>query len=339
MEQAVQEYYGEILKTQDDLQTNCCKCSNENLPEIHKRFLSQIHEEITTKFYGCGSPIPFNIKGCTVLDLGCGTGRDVYLVSALVGPNGKAIGVDMTVQQLQVARKYVDYHKDKFGYSKTNVEFVHGNIENLPIPDGSIDAVISNCVINLANNKETVFNEVYRVLKNGGELLFSDVFSDRRISTDLREDPILYGECLSGALYIEDFRRIMHKLGFLDYRILSKSQIIVENPSIKERLGNIQFYSITVRAFKLESLEDRCEDYGQKVTYIGGLEESPCVFNLDQDHSFPINQAFDVCGNTAEMLSQTRYSRFFDVTPRGIHQGLFDCSKGRNQCNMKSGCC
>ena len=202
MEKSVQEYYGETLKTKDDLQTNACKCSSESFPAIHKKILSQIHEEIRTKFYGCGSPIPFDVKGCTVLDLGCGTGRDVYLTSALVGPNGKAIGVDMTVQQLQVANKYVEYHKEKFGFEKTNVEFIHGNIESLPIPDGTVDVVISNCVINLATSKKIVFKEIYRVLKDGGELLFSDVFADRRISKDLREDPILYGECLSGALYI-----------------------------------------------------------------------------------------------------------------------------------------
>ena len=131
----------------------------------------------------------------------------------------------------------------------------------------------------------------------------------------------------------------MQKVGFLDYRTVSKSQITVENPSIKEKLGNIQFYSITVRAFKLSSLEDRCENYGQQVTYIGGLDESPSVFRLDQDHSFPVNEKIYVCGNTSEILSQTRYSRYFEVTARGTHQGLFDCSKGSNQCDGKSGCC
>ena len=175
-----------------------------------------IHEDIIKKFYGCGSPIPQGILGATVLDLGCGTGRDCFMASAMVGEEGRVVGVDMTDEQIDVAKKYVEHHTKAFGFSKPNVEFRKGIIEDLKssagIEDNSFDCVISNCVINLVADKEKVFREVWRILRPGGEFYFSDVYSDRRIPEDLRKDKVLWGECLSGALYIEDFRRMMARI-------------------------------------------------------------------------------------------------------------------------------
>ena len=134
--------------------------------------------------------------------------------SALVGEKGKVIGVDMTKEQLEVARKHSEYHSKQFNLPQVNTNFLEANIEDLKtagIESNSVDVVVSNCVINLCADKQRVFAEIFRVLKPGGELLFSDVFSDRRISQELREDPTLWGECLSGALYTEDFRRIAQK--------------------------------------------------------------------------------------------------------------------------------
>lgn len=133
--------------------------------------------------------------------------------------------------------------------------------------------MISNCVVNLAVNKKKVFSEIKRVLKPGGELYFSDVYANMRIKEELRKDKILWGECLSGALYIEDFRRMMNELGFSDCRVISKSNITIDNAAVEQQLAGIKFYSITYRCFKLDDLEDRCEDYGQKAKYLGGIEE------------------------------------------------------------------
>lgn len=334
MEEKVQNYYGQTLKSSEDLQTSACKCSSQDLPKEHKKILSKIHDEIMTKFYGCGSPLPPQLKNCTVLDLGCGTGRDVYLASALVGDSGKVIGIDMTDEQLQVANKHIDYHRDKFGYKKTNVEFIKGNIEKLPINDSSIDVVISNCVINLAINKIKVFQEIYRVLKFGGEFYFSDIFSDRRIPYELTQDKILYGECLTGALYFEDFRRLMTSVGFVDFRVISKSPLEIENTEIQKQLNNIKFYSITIRAFKLPNLEDRCENYGHTTKYLGTIEDSPINFKLDKDHTFIKDEIVNICGNTADMLLNTRYHLHFETTHKNEHTGLFDCGN-----TLSSGCC
>ncbi len=326
--EVVKEYYGKELTTQQDLKTSAC-CSTESIPLAHRQILKEIAPEILDKFYGCGSPVPDALEGRTVLDLGCGSGRDVYLVSKLVGPEGFVIGVDMTDEQLAVAEKYKYSQSEVFGYDHPNVEFRKGYIEDLAaagLEDNSVDVVISNCVINLSPNKEQVFAEIFRVLKPGGELYFSDVFSDRRIPQHLIDDPVLYGECLSGALYIEDFRRMLQKVGMPDYRIISQSQIALEDPALEAKAGMINFYSLTVRAFKLASLEDICEDYGQVAVYNGGIPDAPHQFTLDDHHIFQLGKPMLVCGNTAAMLEETRFSNYFTISGnRNTHYGAFDC--------------
>jgi len=126
----VKAYYGKVLKSKQDLKTSAC-CSTGSLPPRHKEILSEIDSEILDKFYGCGSPLPGALDNCVVLDLGCGTGRDVYLASRLVGRDGFVIGVDMTEEQLVVARRHVTSQMEKFGFSKSNVEFRKGYIEDL----------------------------------------------------------------------------------------------------------------------------------------------------------------------------------------------------------------
>jgi SAM-dependent methyltransferase len=323
----VKEYYGKVLSKTSDLKTSAC-CLSSDIPSNIKEILGQIDDEILSKFYGCGSPIPEALEGKVVLDLGCGSGRDVYVLSKLVGESGKVIGIDMTEEQLSVARKHADAQAKAFGFSKSNVEFHQGYIEDLAaigIADNSVDVVVSNCVINLSPDKDKVLSEIFRVLKPGGELYFSDVFSGRRIPQELREDPVLYGECLSGALYVEDFRRILLGLGCADFRQVEQSPITVEDEALAAKVGLIPFWSITVRAFKLETLEDICEDYGQVATYKGTIQGNPNFFCLDDHHLFEKGLPLRVCGNTASMLQETRFSQHFDITgDRSIHFGPFD---------------
>jgi len=321
----VKDYYGKVLNSSDDLQTNAC-CSTETMPTQHKDILKNIAPEVLDKFYGCGAPIPPVLEGLTVLDLGCGSGRDVYLMSALVGEKGHVIGVDMTDEQLAVANKYKDQQAKAFGHAKSNVSFVKGYIEDLKtagINDNSVDLIISNCVINLSPDKESVFKEIVRVLKPGGELFISDVFADRRFPQHLKNDSVLHGECISGALYIEDFRRLLQKLDIEEYRVYSKRDLEITNPEIKARVGAIKTWSITVRAFKLP-LEDLCENYGQSVTYLGTIENHEASFKLDVDHVFKTGLAEAVCGNTFDMLKDTRLAKHFQLNgDTTTHYGVF----------------
>jgi len=329
----VSNYYGEEIKNSTDLKTNAC-CSTDSMPFWQKDILKKIESEILDKFYGCGSPIPEALDGKVLLDIGCGTGRDVYIASNLVGENGKVIGIDMTDEQLKVAQKYIKVQTEKYGYKNPNVEFRKGYIEDLKscgIADNSVDAVISNCVINLAEDKESVFKETFRVLKPGGELYFFFFFSDRRIPQHLKNDPLLYGECLSNAMYIEDFRRILISLGINDYRIVSKRKINIDNQEIENKIGFVNFYSYSIRTFKIYSLEDKCEDYGQIAKYLGTIKNFPNNIKLDDHHIFETDKPMLVCGNTFDMLKQSRFSSYFEfIGNKSKHFGLFPCGTPKN---------
>lgn len=323
----VRRYYGEVLQSSSDLKTGAC-CSVDAMPAHLRGLLDDVHPTIKSRFYGCGSPLPPALEGMTVLDLGCGSGRDAYLLSRLVGAQGRVIGVDMTAEQLQVAREHQSWHADRYGYAHSNIDFIDGYIEDLAgcgIADASVDVVVSNCVLNLSPEKERVFTEIMRVLKPGGELYFSDVFADRRIPDALRRDPVLLGECLAGALYTEDFRRLMARAGCADVRKISDSAVPLYDAAIIAKIGMVGFRSITLRAFKLD-LEDRCEDFGQIATYLGTIPSLPHAFDLDDHHHFETGRPLRVCGNSFDMLASSRFAPHFALSgDKRSHFGLFDC--------------
>lgn len=325
---AVSDYYGRVLQRSQDLKTNAC-CTAESMPVALRPIAAKVPAEVTERFYGCGSPIPPSLAGKTVVDLGCGSGRDSFICAALVGEHGRVVGVDMTDEQLDVARRNAPVMQKTLGYQNDNTRFVKGFIEDLGgagLADNSVDVVISNCVVNLSPDKGRVLSEIFRVLKPGGELYFSDVFAGRRVPRHLVEDPTLYGECLSGALYVEDFRRLLRARGVLDWRTVSKRRITIDNAALEQKAGAIDFWSMTVRAFKLD-LEDLCEDYGQVATYLGSDPHHPHSFVLDDHHVFETGRPMLVCGNTADMVSATRFGEHFRVQGEKFttHFGPFPC--------------
>ena len=331
--QDVQDYYGKILKTKNDLQTSAC-CAADTMPAYLRPYLKNIHEEVQSRFYGCASMFPPSLYGKTVVDLGCGSGRDCYLLAQVVGADGMVIGIDMTDEQLAVARKHIDFHTKNFNLKKPNVDFRKGWIEDLTsanLEDNSVDVIISNCVINLSPDKESVFREIFRVLKPGGELYLSDVFSGRRVPEALTTDPVLLGECLGGALYIEDFRRILRNIGILDYRVIAKNQLSLNNEDIQRKVGMVDFYSMTVRSFKCD-FEDICENFGHVAYYKGSIPEFPHGFTLDDHHYFQTGIPVPVCGNSSKMLSESRFGEHFDLLGNfSTHYGPFESSTPQAQ--------
>ena len=312
--ETVKRYYGKELKSTTDLKTGVC-CTIDSMPSHISKIMPYIAEEIKEKYYGCGSPFPYLLSGLTILDLGCGSGRDCYIFSKLVGESGFVYGIDMTENQIEVAMRHVKEQTKRFGYNRPNVKFVLDYLENLGrhFKEESLDLVVSNCVVNLVEDKECLLRQVYRTLKFGGEFYFSDIYTDRRLPKGLRTDPALYGECLGGALYWKDFERISRKVGFADPRVASKRTVDISNEEIKGLVGNVTFYSITYRLWKLAGLEDACEDYGHLAIYRGGIPESPFTFELDGFHVFELEKPERVCGNTALMLSRTRFRDYFQV--------------------------
>lgn len=346
MYEVVKDYYGKQLQSSADLKTSAC-CDVSAMPEWLKPLLSRIHPEVLARYYGCGLVAPAELEGCTILDLGCGTGRDVYALAQVVGAKGRIIGLDMTDEQLAVAEEHKAWHAEQFGYD--NVQFVQGYMEQLDLLDlapGSVDVIVSNCVLNLSPDKEAVLKGVFRLLKPGGEFYFSDVYADRRVPDAVKNDPVLYGECLGGALYWNDFQHMARLAGFSDPRLVEDRPLEMTDPAVAARIGAIGFYSATYRLFKLEGLEPDCEDYGQAVIYKGSMANSPDRFVLDKHHDIETGRVFPVCGNTWRMLHDTRFAAHFDfIGDFSKHYGIFEgCGVGlpfdsRNSDGNAAACC
>ena len=322
----VKEYYGSTLAGSCDLKTDACSTVSAPTAQV-KAAIAKVHDDVATRYYGCGLAIPAALEGLSVLDLGSGAGRDVYVLSQLVGESGSVTGVDMTDEQLAIARAQEAWHADKFGYATPNTRFLKGYLEKLDELDlepESFDVIISNCVFNLCTDKPAVFRAAHKLLKPGGELYFADVYSDRRVPDELVDDPVLYGECLSGALYWGDYLSIAKAAGFTDPRVFEHRPLSILDPQLKDRLNPIRFASVTARLMKLDGLEAACEDYGQAVIYKGGVKDMERSFKLDTEHEFEVGKVEPVCGNTLAMINQTRFASYFEVIGDGAtHFGVF----------------
>jgi SAM-dependent methyltransferase len=255
----------------------------------------------------------------------------------------------MTAEQLAVARRNRRWHAERYGYPRSNVEFIDGDIErlsDLPLDAESFDVVVSNCVLNLCEQKDVVLGAVHRLLKPGGEFYFSDVYADRRLPATARSDPRAHAECLGGALYWNDFLQLATGAGFRDPRLVAHRKLEIGDRSLMERLAPAVFHSATYRLFKIEGLEAACEDYGQAVIYRGGVEHAEQNFVLDAHHHVAKGRVFQVCGNTYRMLNQSRFAPFFEFigdwsTHFGIYPGCGTSSPfvQRSSAEQSSGAC
>ncbi|MEM9616645.1 MAG: methyltransferase domain-containing protein [Pseudomonadota bacterium] len=324
IQQNVKDYYGKELSSSQDLKTDAC-CTIDDLPDYLKPLLANVHPDVRARYYGCGLIAPLALEGCRILDLGSGAGQDSYALAQLAGAKGSVVGVDMTPEQLAVAHAHQNWHAEKFGYA--NVEFLEGDIERLEtlgLEPASFDVIISNCVINLVEDKEAVFRAVRTLLKPGGEFYFADIYADRRLPEALRHDPVAQGECLGGALYWNDFLNSAKRAGFVDPRLMTDRPIAINNTALRDRLAPAQFHSATYRLFNINGLEPACEDYGQAVVYKGGVHESEKTFVLDNHHLIEKGRVFPVCGNTHRILNESRFAEYFDfIGDWSTHFGIF----------------
>jgi arsenite methyltransferase len=179
----------------------------------------------------CGNPTAFATlrSGETVVDLGSGGGLDVFLAADKVGPNGKAIGIDMTDEMLELARRNAS--------GRSNVEFHKATIDKLPLPDASVDCVISNCVINLAPDKPAVFREIARVLKPGGRLAVSDIALKRQLPPEIGNDLLAYVGCIAGAIKIDDYKSGLSQAGFETVEIIESGSDLNAYAKVEGQTG------------------------------------------------------------------------------------------------------
>lgn len=205
---------------------------------------------------GCGNPhaIASLKPGEAVLDLGAGGGFDVFLAAKKVGPQGKVYGVDMTPEMVSKARN----NAAKNGYN--NVEFLLGEIEHLPLPNNTIDVIISNCVVNLSTNKSNVFNEAFRVLKSGGRLAISDMVANRPLPKEMIKNAELYCNCISGAITINELKDILAQVGFVDITIEPQEN---SRMFIKDWVPGSDAESYVVSA-KIKAIKPKINDHDTK---------------------------------------------------------------------------
>jgi SAM-dependent methyltransferase len=345
----VQDRYGE--GAQQRLADLCCPV------DYDPKYLEVIPQEVLERDYGCGDPSRHLRPGETVLDLGSGTGKICFIAAQAVGPLGRVIGVDMTHEMLAVARRNAPLVAARLGYA--NVEFHRGRIQDLGldldeldhelaarpvdsvdgllsvearidelrtrrpmIADGSVDVVVSNCVLNLVetNQKRRLFQEIYRVLARGGRAVISDIVADEEVPLTLQQDPELWSGCISGALTEGAFLASFEAARFHGIRILERQAVPWRT------IDGIEFRSLTVEAFK--GKEGPCLERRQAVIYTGPFKEV-----VDDDgHRIARGARFAVCDKTFELFKRQPYRAHFElVEPREeipLADALpFDCSR------------
>jgi len=239
----VKEKYGEIAKSGNSCGCSC-NCGNASNEQVARSIGYSEHEAKAVPDanlgLGCGNPTALGeIKeGMTVLDLGSGAGFDCFLAAKKAGKKGKVIGVDMTEAMVEKAGR----NAKKYGYS--NVEFRLGEIEDLPVDSGSVDAVISNCVINLSPDKQKVFSEAYRVLKKGGKMFISDIVLLGELSEAQKKDDELLAGCVGGAVLKENYLELIRNAGFV-------LEAHTEDKGISDRqYGGLPIESLKIVAYK-----------------------------------------------------------------------------------------
>jgi len=250
IKETVRKNYAKIAKKKSSCCSSSCCQETVSREKGYKRLgysgkeLGSLPEGVFS--LGCSNPVALaSLKnGETVLDLGSGSGLDCFLASRRVGEKGKVIGVDMTPEMIDAARE----NARKGDYR--NVEFRLGEIENLPVADGSVDVVISNCVINLSPNKKRVFEEAFRVLKPGGRLIISDMVLLNELPPVIKENADAYVSCVSGAVKKEEYVKLIKNAGFQDVKVIEETAFPLENIINDSESKNIKILSITVYGVK-----------------------------------------------------------------------------------------
>lgn len=349
IERAVNQRYGEAAQRRE--RELSCPISYD------PKYLAVIPEEIRERDYGCGDPSAFVREGDTVLDLGCGAGKICYIAAQIVGPSGKIVGIDANGEMLKLARKYQQSIEEAIGYN--NVEFRKGRIQDLKldlelvdcylaanpistltelaqfneycgvikaerplVADESIDVVLSNCVLNLVRpeDKEQLFQEMFRVVRRGGRVAISDIVSDEDVPVEMQRDPELWSGCIAGAYREDAFLDAFDRAGFYGMEIVKRD----ETPW--RTIQGIEFRSITVVAHK--GKQGPCWERKQAVIYRG-----PWRKVIDDDgHVLERGKRVAVCDKTFQIYNRSPYAK--DILPIEPHVVIsleeaesFDCHR------------
>ena len=339
IEKAVLERYQAGAKQHES--SLCCPTEYEG------NYLDILPQEIIDKDYGCGDPTRYVSVGETVVDLGSGAGKNCYILAQKVGATGKVIGVDFNDEMLLLAQKYQSEFAHKVGYY--NTQFVKGKIQDLKldlgkietwlrenpitsieqlslfdaecdrlrnefplIKDESIDIVISNCVLNLVRpqDKQQLFQEIYRVLKRGGRAVISDIVCDEDPTSEIINDPQLWSGCIAGAFQENNFLQMFEEAGFYGIEILKRE----EKPW--QVIDGIEFRSVIVRAYK--GKEGPCLERKQSIIYKGPWKQ----VQDDDGHTFCRGERMAVCDKTYQILTNSNSPYIKEIIPVPPYQEI-----------------
>jgi arsenite methyltransferase len=351
VERAVLDRYG--AGAQQPEAELCCPT------EYEVGYLDLLPQEIIEKDYGCGDPTRYVAAGETVVDLGSGAGKNCYILAQKVGAQGRVIGVDFNDEMLGLSRKYLDEMANKLGYR--NTQFVKGKIQDLALPidkveawlnqhpittfehfsafeaecdrlreqepliaSDSVDVVISNCVLNLVRpqDKQQLFQEIFRVLKRGGRAVISDIVCDEDPTPAILNDPKLWSGCIAGAFREDQFLEMFEQAGFYGVEIL------VRQPDPWQVIDGVEFRSMTVRAYK--GKQGECWERNQAVVYKGPWK----AVQDDDGHTLYRGQRMAVCDKTFKIYTDPAGPYHADMIPVLPHQEIpleaaqpFDCDR------------
>lgn len=352
-EASVHSRYADAARAKEE--SLCCPV------QYAREFLEVIPQEILDRDYGCGDPTPYVRAGDTVLDLGSGGGKVCYILSQVVGPEGRVIGVDCNPEMLSLARGYWEQVAAQLGYA--NVEFRYGLIQDLAldlealaeeaaglkilsaadllvvrqleqrlrherpmVADESVDCVVSNCVLNLVRpeDRHQLFADVFRVLRLGGRVAISDIVSDEDVPEHLQQDPQLWSGCISGAFREDQFLEAFEQAGF--YGI----QIAARQAEPWRTVEGIEFRSLTVTAHK--GKQGPCLERHHAVIYRGPFKQ----VEDDDNHVYYRGQRMAVCDKTFHLLQKEPYSHQFEyIEPLEsvpLESAMrFDCSRPKHR--------
>ena len=251
MKEAVKNMYGAVAKERAANSTCCSTDTSIDMMTTDTYSTVDGYAPEADLGLGCGIPTAFALikEGMTILDLGSGAGNDVFIASKIVGSTGKVIGVDMTREMISRAEE----NKVKLGLK--NVDFRMGEIESLPVEDGSVDIVISNCVLNLVPDKRKAFSEIYRVLKPGGHFTVSDIVLEGELSASIRKIAEMWAGCISGAMQKDDYLLVASQCGFSSLRIEKEKTVSVPEqfvkPVLKKLSASVHFPEVRIKSITL----------------------------------------------------------------------------------------
>ena len=326
--EGLEKHYGERLAAYAKRGLGMKNCDERPIPRPQRFLYDDVLDDFALLGRGFRTPLPAFVEGCRVLLVGCGAGEDALVLAKLVGEQGEVIAIDPDVEAIATAQKLAEPQGRAFGDAPLKVQFAVGYPERLDllgVEDATIDCVVFNMTLNFAYDMQAAFREFWRVLKLGGELYGALLTSDRRFLQPLLDRGEFVHELPRCATYFSDFRRWLAAAGFPHFRYMQKRRAYLVDEAERKLLEQADLVVRFIRTFKLDDMEERCENYGNTIEYLGEAPGCPQFFELDDYHRFFVDVPLRVCGNTYALATQSRFAKWFRAVAPGEprHFGMY----------------